>query len=57
MGVKQEYVHLGFKENGKFIRKWVAFGLGKHKHIYKRAKGGLMGFSVWSLSGHMSLGI
>lgn len=40
VGVREKYVYLGFKENGKFIRKQVALGFGKHRHIYKTAKEG-----------------
>lgn len=55
MGVREKYVQLGFKENGKFIRKQVALGLGKHRHIYKTTnrEGGLMDLTAWSLSGRM----
>lgn len=52
--MREKYVHLGFKENGQFIRKqhliWVNTGI-----IIKqqRREGGLMDFKAWSLSGRM----
>lgn len=54
VGMREKYVHLGFKENGQFIRKqhliWVNTGI-----IIKqqRREGGLMDFKAWSLSGRM----